>query len=122
MKGYQNGTGAVNSDVIRMAFVFDGLAASEKAIVYAALVRNCTGGVNKTFLNWTSSDWTTLASPYLLGLPEEAIRAIRLLTWTSSLSHPELLAAPPPPGSGSASGRATRARLRKPCSQAEASL
>lgn len=89
MKGYQNGTTSANSDVVQMAYVFDGLTAAEATAVRDSLLTNRTGVVNKTLLTWTSTDWVTINSPYLLGLPSEIIQAVPLLQWYSSPSHPE---------------------------------
>jgi hypothetical protein len=82
-----------------MAYVFDGLTASEATFVRDALLANATGAVNKTILAWAAADWSTRNSPYLASLPVELIQAVPLLTWFSSPSHPELsdVARPPVP-------------------------
>jgi len=99
MTGYQNGTSSANSDVLQMAFVFDGLTTQERTWVLDALLRNASGVVNKTLLSWSPSSWSSLDSPYLLGLPVEAIQAVPydLWEWYSSASHPENLDSVNPP-------------------------
>jgi hypothetical protein len=97
MRGYQNGTGSANSDVLQMAFAFDGLADSYLQTILDLLRQNASGVTNKTYLRWTNADWTTLASPYLLGLPDEAIQAVATKVPSWSLSHPEYLQEAPPP-------------------------
>jgi hypothetical protein len=80
-----------------MAYVFDGLTASEATFVRDALLANATGAVNKTILTWSAADWSTRNSPYLASLPVELIQAVPLLTWSSSPSHPELIDVARPP-------------------------
>jgi len=94
MKGYRNGTTSSNSDVLQMVYAFDGLPDAYLETILALLLGNASGVADKVYLTWTASDWSLLGSPYLLGLPDEAIQAVPTRPLSHSPSHPEYLSQP----------------------------